>query len=239
MSETMTVDARNPRLPATYEELAKILELPLMAPEFSEERVAEGCELARQYGVASVIVRPSDIDLAARWTRSAFSLGAAVDWPHGFSTTAVKQYAVRDALRRGAKEILITLNTGKVVSRQFQYLEMELIQIAEACHEAGALLTVSLESQYLNDEHRIVACRICKRVSADYIATPEPSDVALLKEYGKGRIQVKLRGAGTLDAALSAFDAGCSRIETAHAPEVLDAWKARLAAAEATTATEE
>ncbi|HLJ51641.1 MAG TPA: hypothetical protein VKU01_36795 [Bryobacteraceae bacterium] len=230
MSEPTTVDARNPRLPGSYQELAKIIELPLIGSELSEEQVAQGCETARQYGMASVIVRPSDVDLAERWTRSAFVLGAVIDWPHGFSTTAVKQYAARDALRRGAKEITVAINTGKLVSRQFQYVEMELIQIAEACHEIGAFLTVSLESGYLTDEHKIVACRIAKRVSSDFIATPEPSDVALLREHGKGRIQIKLRGAGTLEAALNAFDAGCSRIETARGAEILDAWKVRLAA---------
>jgi deoxyribose-phosphate aldolase len=175
-----------------------------------------------------VTVRPSDIDLAARWTGSSLALGSIIDWPHGYSTTATKQYAARDALRRGAKEITVTMNTGKLISRQFQYLEMELDQIAEACHEVGALLTVNLESRFLTEEHKVVACRVVRRAGADFLATTEPSDIPLLLQHTRDRIQVKLRDAATLEAALEAFAAGCSRIEASSAAEILDAWKARI-----------
>lgn len=216
-------------VPNNYEQLAGILEMPLLGPELTEEDIAHGCEVARRYGLASVIVRPSDLDLAERWTGPSLALGVAIDWPYGYSTTAVKQYAVRDALRRGAKEVTVALNTSKLVSRQFQYLEMELLQISAACREVRALLTINLESQYLNEEHKIVGCRVAKRVAADYIAVTEPSDIALLRSHARERVQLKLRGAATLEAALHAFNAGCARIETSFATAILDAWKAHLA----------
>src|ERR1051326_2136946 len=128
----------------------------------------------------------------------------------------------------GAKEITVTMNTGKLISRQFQYLETELLQIAEACHEVQALLTVTLETPYLNEEHKIVACRIVKRAGADFLATPEPLDIALLRQHARDRIQIKLREASNLESALAAFSAGCTRIETPNAVEILKAWKARI-----------
>lgn len=204
------------------------MEWALVAPELTEEQLASGCERAKRYGVATLTVRPSDLDLAERWIGASLALGAAIDWPHGFSTTAVKQYAVRDALRRGAKAITVTMNTGKMISRQFQYLEMELLQIAEACHENGALLTVNLETQHLSEEHKIVACRVSKRAGADFLATPEPSDISLLGQYTRDRIQLKLRDAATLDAALAGVASGCALIETPHAIEILEAWKSRV-----------
>lgn len=212
----------------TYEEISGRVELPLVAPELTEESIAGGCEAAKRHGFSTVTVRPSDLDMAARWTGSAVALGAAVDWPHGYSTTAVKQYAVRDALRRGAKEITVTMNTGKLISRQFQYLEMELLQIAEACHEERALLTVNLETEHLNDEHKIVACRVLKRAGADFVATPKISDIAFLAQYTRDRIQLKLREVGTLETAMEALMGGCARIETPHAIEILEAWKSRV-----------
>lgn len=216
------------RQPLSYEDLSKVIELPLLAAELTEEQIHNACNAAREYGVAAVVVRPADLDLAARWTGGAVALGAAVDWPHGYSTTAVKQYAVRDALRRGAKEIAIPMNTGKLISRQFQYLEMELLQIAEACHEAAAVLTVHLESMHLNEEHKVVACRIGKRAGADFVATPALTDLPLLREHARDRIRLKLRDAQTLEAALDAYAAGCARIESPQAMEILAAWKTRI-----------
>lgn len=222
---TGTADALEPR---TYEDLSKIMELPVLAPELTEEQIHSGCDLAQRYGLATVTVRPSDLDLTARWTGSSVALGAAIDWPHGYSTTAVKQYAARDALRRGAKEITVTMNTGKLISRQFQYLEMELLQVAEACHEVRALLSVNLETGYLSEEHKIVACRISKRAGADFLATPEPLDIPILRQHAKDRIQLKLREAPTLESVLEAFAAGCTRIESPHAIEILEVWKTRI-----------
>lgn len=216
------------REPHTYEDLSKIMELPFAAPEFTEEQIRNGCELAKRYGLATVTVRPSDIDLAERWTGSSIVLGAVIDWPNGYSTTAVKQYAVRDALRRGAREITVTMNTSKLVSRQFQYLEMELLQIVEACHEVHALATVNLQSEHLNDEHKIIACRVAKRAGTDFMATASPADLPLLREHARDRIQIKLRDAASLDAVLEAYAAGCSRIESPAAIEILDAWKVRI-----------
>jgi len=52
-----------------------------------------------------VIVRPSDVDLAARWmSGSVVRFGALTDSPHGYSTTAAKTYAARDLLRRGVQK---------------------------------------------------------------------------------------------------------------------------------------
>ncbi len=214
--------------PRTLEELAKTIDLPLTAPELTEEAVAAGCDLAKHYGLAAVVVRPSDLDVAERWIHAPVALGVVVDWPHGYSTTAVKQYAVRDALRRGAAEITLAVNSGKLISRQFQYLEMELLQIAEACHEVRALLTVHLDTAPLTAEHKIVACRVAKRAGADFIACPDARDISLLREYTRDRVQLKAGGVATLDAALEALVLGCARVEAAAAAEILESWKVRL-----------
>lgn len=216
-----------------YEDLASLIEYPLLSTNLSETDVAQGCELARKYQVASVIVRPSDVDLAVRWMAgSGVVLGTIVDWPHGFSSPSVKNFAVRDMLRRGVKEIDTVMNTGKLISRQFQYVEMELLQMVEACHEAGAILKVAIESEYLDDERKILACRICRRAGVDFIATPALPDLPLLKEYAKDRFHLKgAVPAASLEDALLWRDAGCTRLETSHTAAILDAWKARIEAA--------
>jgi deoxyribose-phosphate aldolase len=224
----------NPPAPesvATYADLASLIEYALTRSELSEEDVARGCQIAKQYGVASVIVRPSDVDSVARWVAgSLVRLDALVDTPHGYSTTAAKLYAARDLLGRGVQEIDTVMNTGKLVSRQFQYLETELLQMAESCHQSGALLKVNLESEHLTEELKIVACRVARRAGADYIGTNKLEDVAFLQSHSRDRLKIKSSAPiADLETALSARDAGCSRIELAEPVAVLEAWKAKVA----------
>jgi deoxyribose-phosphate aldolase len=214
---------------SNYADLAGLIDYALTRPELSEADVARGCELAKQQGVASVIVRPSDVDLAARWMAgSAVRLCALADSPHGYSTTAAKTYAARDLLRRGVQEIDTVMNTGKLVSRQFQYLETELLQMADACHQSGALLKVNLESEYLTEELNIIACRIARRAGADYIGTNKLEDVALLLSHSRDRLKIKCHAQiADLGSALGFRDAGCARIEIPEPVPILEAWKAR------------
>jgi deoxyribose-phosphate aldolase len=217
---------------SNYADLAGLIDYALTRPELSEADVARGCELAKQQGVASVIVRPSDVDLAARWmASSAVRLGTLADSPHGYSTTAAKTYAVRDLLRRGVQEIDTVMNTGKLVSRQFQYLETELLQMAEACHQSGALLKVNLESEFLTEELNIIACRIARRAGADYIGTNKLEDVALLLAHSRDRLKIKCCApVADLEGPLAFREAGCARIEIGEPVAILEAWKAKLAA---------
>jgi deoxyribose-phosphate aldolase len=214
---------------SNYADLAGLIDYALTRSELSEADVARGCELAKQQGVASVMVRPSDIDLAARWMAgSAVRLGTLVDSPHGYSTTAAKTYAARDLLRRGVQEIDTVMNTGKLKSRQFQYLETELLQMADACHQSGALLKVNLESEFLTEELNIIACRIARRAGADYIGTNKLEDIALLLSHSRDRLKIKCHAQiADLGAALTFRESGCARIEIPEPAPVLEAWRAR------------
>jgi deoxyribose-phosphate aldolase len=225
-------DPAAPESVSNYANLAGLIEYALTRPELSETDVSRGCELAKQHGVASLIVRPSDVDLVARWMAgSGVRLGTLADSPHGYSTTAAKNYAARDLLRRGVQEIDTVMNTGKLVSRQFQYLETELLQMADACHQSGALLKVNLESEFLTEELNIIACRIARRAGADYIGTNKLEDIALLLSHSRERLKIKCHAPiPDLESALKFRDAGCSRIELTDPIAILEAWKQKLAA---------
>ena len=217
----------NPQPSPTYADFAGLIEYAVTRSELTETDVSRACDLAKQNGVASVIVRASDVDLVARWmTGSGVRLGTLVDSPHGYSTTAAKTYAARDLLRRGVQEIDTVMNTGKLISRQFQYLETELLQMADACHQSAAILKVNLESEFLTEELNIIACRIARRAGADYIGTNKLEDVAILISHSRDRLKIKCHAPVVdLDAALAFREAGCARIELAEPVAVLEAWR--------------
>ena len=176
-----------PRL--SYEDIAGMMEHPVLRPEFSEEEVHTGCEIARQYHIAAVTVRPSDVDLAVSWMRgSDVAVASIVSYPHGSSTTSAKLYETRDLLRRGVTEIDTVINLGKMISRQFQYVEMELQQMAEACHEGGAVLKVAFENGYLTEDLKTIACKIVKRAEADYARTSTPFGPLPYSQIGRAHV---------------------------------------------------
>ncbi len=222
----------------TYESLAKMIDHSMVRPELTDEQVVAGCELAKRYQVASVSVRPCDVDLAVRLlSGSGVAVGSLAGFPHGSTTTAVKLYEIREVLRRGAKEVDMVLNISKLLSRQFQYVEMELLQAAEECHKQGALLKVIFENAYLTDELKIVACRIAGRAEVDFVKTSTAfaptgytlEDLKLMRAHTPEQIGIKAAGGvRTLEKALEVYQAGCSRFGATATAAILDEWKAHL-----------
>jgi len=212
------------------EDLPKLIEHCLLTPELTGEDVIAGCRLAGEYQVAAVVVRPCDIELAARELRaSGVRVASVAGFPHGSSTTAVKLYEVRDALRRGAREIDAAVNLGALRSRQFPYVETELLQMADTCHKEGALLKVILDTAWLTDELKIVACRISVRAGVDFACAQTVDDLRLMRTHLPENVGLKAADVSTLDEARAALAAGATRLGSTATSEILAAWKAQLA----------
>jgi deoxyribose-phosphate aldolase len=165
-------------------------------------------------------------------------VSSVVGFPHGTATTAAKLYEARDAVRRGAREIEAVINIGKMLSRQFQHVETELLQMAESCHQSGALLKVNLELCYMATDLKVIASKILKRIEADFAVTStcfgpsgyQPSDLVLLRTHLKDRVAIKAAGGvRTVDKALEVRAAGCARFGSTATVMLLEDWKARLA----------
>ena len=234
-SEETVIDA----LIKTYEDLASRVEHIMLAPDMTEDQVTDGCRMAYEYGIASCCVRPSDVDAAMRILGgSPVRLGSVAGFPHGNSNTAAKLYEGRDLLRRGVRELSMVVNISKLVSRQFQHVETEILQMANSCRESGAQLKIIYECAYLTDEMKIVLSKILKRTETQYAVTSTgfapgapytTDDLKLFKQVLRDRVEVQANGVVSLDEALALYDAGCGRIGTDRAEPMLVEWKQRLA----------
>jgi deoxyribose-phosphate aldolase len=199
--------------------------------DLSEDQVFEGCRLAREYGVASVVVRPSDVDQVVRAMEgSQVRVASTVGYPNGSGVTGTKLYEGRDLLRRSVHEIDMVINAGKLISRQFQYVETELLQMAKSCQESGAVLKVYVPTGILPDDLKIIAAKICKRVDAQFISIDgNPKDVTFVLPLLRERLDLKIAsGVNSLSEALEFRAAGCSRMATTDPAPILDEWKAHI-----------
>jgi len=214
---------------------AALLDLPLLAPDLSDEQVVAGIETAKRYGIASVTVRPCDIDLAVRSLEgSSVVLAAVCGFPYGFENTATKLFEARDLLGRGAREIAAVIGISRLLSREFQHVQSELLQLAESCHRESARLTVILEVGYLTDELKIIACACCERAEVDTVCPSSTgytlADLQLLRQHLPGEVALQAAGIDTLDQFLELQSLGCARISTTAPGAILQEWAAREAA---------
>jgi deoxyribose-phosphate aldolase len=232
------VDTPAPPPAPTYDDLARITEHLMLAPNLKEDDLIDGCRMAIIHAAAAVCVQPSNVDTARRiLDGSIVALGSVVAFPHGGSTTAVKLYETRDLIRRGVSEVNAVLNIGKLVDRNFQYIENELLQLAAACHDEGAALKVIFDTPCLNEEQKLVACKICKRSSVDFAVTATGcagapwtnEDLELLLRKCTPFVKVEAaHQVCNLEQALDLKERGVARIATACTESILSSWRARL-----------
>ena len=201
-----------PPLPAVAPNAAPsynaLLDFNLLRPEWTEGQVIDACEKAARMAVHCVIVRPCDVDAAAR---TGARVGSVCGWPFGDQTTGVKLYETRDLLRRGAKEIEFVLNPSRLLSRQFQYMEMELLQAVEACHKEGAAIKIVFPRDILTYETKLVGARICSRVAPDFVVVANEADIPALRPHLAEDIGLKFASVGSREELEKLQAAGCTR----------------------------
>jgi deoxyribose-phosphate aldolase len=224
----------------TLADLAKIFDHSLLQPTLTDAEIDRGFELAREYQVASVCVKPYAVARAAAALKGSVVLvGTVIGFPHGGHLTKIKVAEAEAAMSDGAVELDMVVNIGKVLSRDYGYVRDDIAAVVEAAHGRGARVKVIFENCYLQDEHKIELCRICGEVSADWVKTSTgygdsgatDHDLTLMRKYSPPHVQVKAAGGvRTFDRVLAVRALGVTRIGATATKGILDECRQRLAA---------
>lgn len=224
----------------TYEQLAKVIDHSLLRPELTEADVIAGCELAARYHTATVFVKPCHIQLAKDVLKdSDVRVGTVVGFPHGSNLTAIKVAEAQHAMDDGAVELDMVLNIGQLRSRKYDYVREDIKAVCDVAHTRGVKVKVILENAYLNNDEKVIACRLCEAAGADWVKTSTgfaPSgatldDLRLMRASVSEKVQVKAAGGvRTLAALLDVIDVGVTRCGATATATILDEFKAREAA---------
>ena len=220
----------------TREQLAKTIDHSLLYTELTEDDIVAGCELARHYQVASVAVKPCYVARAAQVLRgSGVAVGATIGFPHGVNTTAVKAFEAQDAMANGATELDMVINVGELRSGHANLVQKDIRAVVDIGGH-NALVKVIIETAYLTDEQKVLACKLVENAGADFVknstgfapAGYKKEDLILMRASVGPRMQVKASaGVRTLDLALEAIDIGCTRIGTIGTAAILDEFERR------------
>jgi len=227
--------------------LAKMIDHSLLHPTMTDQAIAAGCELACQYEVATACIKPYAIKLAKSiLDGSGVAICAVIAFPHGNSTTAIKVHEAEEAIATGALEIDMVVNVGKVLGGDWDYVSDEIKDINATVVQAGALLKVIFENDYLQDLHIIKLCEICSQHAVAFVKTStgygfvkQPNGfyayagatdhaLRLMRAHAAPAVQIKAAGGvRTLDDLLRVRALGVTRIGATATREILEDAKSR------------
>lgn len=173
---------------------------------------------------------------------SAVHVGAAIGFPLGQTTIAVKVFETEQAIAEGADEIDYVVNLVKLKSRDYAYVEEEMRQIVSICEKHNVISKVIFENCYLTDEGKRILCEIALKVKPTFIktstgfGTPQNgvpvgatvADVKLMKSIVGDEVKVKAAGGvRTLADAIAMIEAGAERIGTSVGVKIVEELKAK------------
>lgn len=222
----------------TYEDIAKMIDHSLLNPVMTDEQLEEGCRIAREYGTATVCIKPYYLRRCAELLAgTAVKPSTTIGFPHGGHTTAIKVAEAQQALSDGGVELDMVVNIGKVLSGDWSFVRDDIRAVVEATHAGGGIVKVIFENCYLEDAHKIHLCEICGEVGADFVKTSTGygtggatiEDLKLMRHCSPPQVQVKAAGGiRTLDAALEIRALGVTRFGATRTVEILEECKRRL-----------
>lgn len=215
----------------TRASLAKYMDHTLLKPEATAADIDRVVAEARQYGTASVCVNPYWVArVAAGLAGSGVKTCTVIGFPLGATSTASKVAETRDATAHGAQEIDMVINIGELKAGNDDAVRSDISAVANAAHEAGALLKVIIETCLLSDEEKRRACKLSV-AGADFVKTSTgfstggatTADITLMRETVGPELGVKASGGiRTLEAAIAMIEAGATRLGVSAAVSILE-----------------
>ncbi|GIZ14604.1 deoxyribose-phosphate aldolase [Capnocytophaga catalasegens] len=204
--------------------LEKYIDHTLLKPTATSLDIEKLCNEAMEYKFFSVCVNSCYVPLAAELLRNSdVSVCSVVGFPLGAMSTRAKLFEAERALTDGADEIDMVLNIGWLKSKRINEVLQEISFIK---NETGKrILKVILETCYLDETEKKLACKLCVDAGADFVKTSTGfgsagatfEDVKLMKNAVKGDAKVKASG-GIRDrqTAMDYIYLGVDRIGTSN-----------------------
>ncbi|MGO1770678.1 MAG: deoxyribose-phosphate aldolase [Microbacterium sp.] len=230
-------------MPHTYSEaeIAATIDHAILKPELTESDVDRELDIAAEWGVWSVCVRPSDVAHAVdRLSASRVRVGTVIGFPHGTTSTAAKVAEVRRAHDDGATEFDMVVHIGALRSGDDDRVRDDIAAVVHAA--SGVVTKVILETSLLDDAQIARGSRLAEEAGAAFVKTSTGfagggatvEHVRLMRDSVSAEVQVKASGGVRgFDAAVAMLDAGATRLGTSAAATILSEARSRAAGNEA------
>jgi len=213
----------------TARDVARRIEHAVLSPQATEDDVAWAVRMTPLWGVRALVVKPCHVAAAAHGlARTCVKVVTVVGFPHGGQTTETKRYEARQACGQGADEVDLVINIGALREGRLAEVFNEIRTVVGAVE--GRPVKVIVETAYLNDQEKRLACRLAARAGAAYVKTSTGfaptgatvADVALMRRTLGRRLGIKAAGGIRSYAnAIALIEAGADLIGTSHTEAIL------------------
>ncbi len=150
--------------------LNKFIDHTNLKPNTTVHDIVKLCEEAKKYNFKSVCVNPTHIQHAKELLKGTDVLVCTViGFPLGANTIETKVFETKDAISKGADEIDMVINIGRVKINDFEYIEKEIRDVVEASR--GKLVKVIIETCLLTDDEKVKACQAALNAKANFVKT--------------------------------------------------------------------
>lgn len=204
--------------------LEKYIDHTLLKPTATFNEIEKLCQEAIDYQFFSVCVNSGYVPFAKQILKNTdVKVCSVVGFPLGAMSPLAKIYETSQALKDGADEIDMVMNVGYFKTGQIAKVLDEITEIKRETDKK--ILKVILETCFLSDEQKKLACQVCVDAGADFVKTSTgfgsggatPQDVILMRDIVAGKAKVKASG-GIRDqkTALEYIALGVERIGTSN-----------------------
>lgn len=219
----------------TLEEITQYIDHTLLKPYASKEAMQAFCNEAKELKVKMVAINSYYTKFCKELLKdTTIHVGAAISFPLGQTTIAVKAFETIEAIKDGADEIDYVLNLAKVKDGDFTYIKEEMETIVKICREAGIISKVIFENCYLTKDEIRNCAQIAKEVKPDFIKTSTGfgtggaliEDVKIMLETVDGVCKVKAAGGIRDYKTFNEFiNLGVERIGTSSTKTIIKEFK--------------
>ncbi|EFS98681.1 deoxyribose-phosphate aldolase [Capnocytophaga ochracea F0287] len=211
-------------------ELNKLIDHTLLKATATIADIETLCKEAVEYDFYSVCVNSCYVATAKNFlVGTDIKVCSVVGFPLGAMSAKAKYFETGEALSDGADEIDMVLNVGLLKSGEVNKALDEIISL-KRCVGENRVLKVILETCYLTDEEKRLACRMALDAKADFVKTSTGfgsggatlADVKLMKECVQDKAKIKASGGiRDYETAMQYVNLGVQRIGTSNGIAIL------------------
>lgn len=235
-----------------YLQFANKIDHSVLNPSYTDQEATEEIKLAAWYRTNYAIVKPHHLPIAR--TIQGAQIISTIGFPHGGNATRPKIIEAQYLHTFNCREADMVMNIGAFKSKNFKYVESEIISIKNALNNittsttgvllpsgesrlhggSGAVLKVIIEVGYLTDDEIADACKLVEQAGGDFVKTSTGygprgatlKDIEIMKNSVSNAVGVKAAGGiRTLESALAMIDAGADRLGLTATRQICDDWR--------------
>lgn len=210
--------------------LSKYIDHTLLKADTSIDAIKTLCKEAIEYDFKSVCVNTCNIELCKNELKGSDVLVCTViGFPLGAMSIESKVFETSDAISKGADEVDMVINIGRLKDKDYGYCTNEIRKIKQIC--GSKTLKVIIETCLLTDEEIVAACNCVVDAGADFVKTSTGfstsgatfEGVALMKKTVGDKCYIKAAGGvRSHEDMLKMIELGANRIGTSSGTKLIE-----------------